>query len=213
MVSTDQGDRDTPAALVEVKVGGRTYPVVSRPHCRTCQHPDRADIEHKIMSGYSMAAVAAWAAEQPTGHLPPPGIAALSSHAKTHMGLAGSVHRAIIERRATELVLDDNAEMVADHVALSRLLIKAGMEGLADGTLKPELSDVMTAAKFLAAHDVRDDGADIDAWREALMTYMEVARRYIPPTVWPAFAADLASQPALRKTAPALPPAPDRNQP
>lgn len=212
MTGTPEADDHTgPHAMAEVKIGGRVYPVVSRPSCRTCQHPDRLHIEHQIMSGVSYAAIAEWAADQHDGHLPPPGPDALASHAKTHMGIPGRVQRAIIDRRAEELVLDTDDAMAADYVTLAQLLVKTGLEGLADGTLKPQLSDVLAAAKFLADHDTGDDDQDVNAWREALMAYMEVARRYIPDTAWPAFATELSGHPNLRKNTPALPPAPDRN--
>lgn len=213
MVTGPADTDDQPRAMAEVKIGGRVYPVVSRPNCRTCQHPDRLHIEHQIMSGISYTAVADWAADQENGHLPPPGPDSLATHAKTHMGIPGRVQRAIIDRRAEDLVLDADDTMAADYVTLARLLIKTGLEGLADGTLKPQLSDILAAAKFLAEHDSTDDDQDINAWRETLMTYMEVARRYIPDTAWPAFAAELSGHPNLRKTTPALPPGTERNQP
>lgn len=212
MVTTITEDTNTPSAVAEIKIGGRRYPVVSRPTCRTCQHPDRVEIEHQILSGISYAAIAAWSADQDPGRLPAPSVDSLAAHAKAHMAIAGRVHRAIIDARANQIVLGDD-DMAADHVALARLMVKTGMEGLADGTLKPSLGDVMTAARFLADHDSGDVAADIGAWREALMTYMEVAKQFIPPAAWPAFAEALSSQPTLRKTLPALPPGPDRNHP
>lgn len=209
----DTDDQTQPRAMAEVKIGGKVYPVVSRPNCRTCQHPDRLHIEHQIMSGVSYAAIADWAADQEGGHLPPPGVDALANHAKGHMGIPGRVQRAIIDRRAEDLVLDADDAMAADYVTLARLLVKTGLEGLADGSLKPQLGDVLSAAKFLAEHETTDDDQDITVWRETLMTYMEVARRYIPDTAWPAFAAELSGHPNLRRTTPALPPAPERTHP
>lgn len=207
-------------ALVTVRIGDRDYPVVTRPNCRTCTHPDRAEIEHKIMSGYAYTAIATWLKGQETdqreadpGSDPPhaPGPESLRNHASTHMSLAGNVQRALIDRRAGEINLDVDAELVVDHIAMSRLVVKMGMEGLADGTIKPDMGDIMNAAKFLAANDIRDDGPDTDAWREALMAYMEVARQFIPATNWPAFSMALRDHPALRRTTtPALPPATER---
>lgn len=208
----DTDEQTQPRAMAEVKIGGKVYPVVSRPNCRTCQHPDRLHIEHQIMSGVSYTAVAEWAADQEAGHLPPPGPDALATHAKAHMGIPGRVQRAIIDRRAKDLTLDADDAMAADYVTLARLLVKTGLEGLADGTLKPQLSDVLAAARFLGEHDSADDDQDIAAWRETLMTYMEVAHRYIPHTAWSAFHDELSGHPNLRKATPALPPAPERNQ-
>lgn len=213
VTGTPDTDPETqPRAMAEVKIGGRVYPVVSRPHCRTCQHPDRLHIEQQIMSGVSYAAIAEWAADQEPGRLPPPGTDALASHAKAHMGIPGRIQRAIIDQRAEDLALDSEDPMAADYVTLARLLVRTGLEGLADGTLKPALGDVLAAAKFLADHDGSDDENNISVWRETLMTYLEVSRRYIPDTAWAAFRAELSGHPNLRKNTPALPPAPERNQ-
>lgn len=200
-----------PESVVEVTIGGRRYPVVSRPLCRTCQSPHRLDIEHKILSGYSFTAIAAWAAEQDPhedadleeGRLPPPGPEALRTHARAHMAIGGAVRRALMDRRVAELAADgrDDDDVAVDPIGMARLTVQIGLEGLADGSIKPDMPDVLAAAKFLATHDVKDDGPDADAWRDAILTYMEVARTFIPPNQWGAFGVALAAHPVLRQLA------------
>lgn len=211
-----EADQDAPGSVpmsvVQVRVGTKSYPMYSRPSCRTCQSRYRYDIEHKILSGYSMAAIADWVAAQgtaapagdddpvPPDRLDPPTANSLRSHAKKHMPMTAAVTRDLIDARAQEISqgLADGAEAAADHITLARLLVQRGMEGLADGTLAPEMTDVMSAAKFLAVHDVRDDGADVAVWRETLMAYMEVARTFIPEVAWKPFGEALSAHPVLR---------------
>lgn len=199
-----------PESVVEVIIGGRRYPVVSRPLCRTCQSPHRLDIEHKILSGYSFTAIANWAAEQDPytdqdlqdGRLPPPGPDALRTHARAHMAIGGAVRRALMDRRVAELAGDGRDDDVAvDPIGMARLTVQIGLEGLADGSIRPDMPDVLAAAKFLATHDVKDDGPDAAAWRDAILTYMEVAKTFIPPNQWSAFGSALAAHPVLRQLA------------
>lgn len=197
-------DVPAPRSVMEVQVGKKTYPMHSHPTCRTCQSPRRLDIEHRILSGGSYVGIADWLGAQPDaddGRLPAPGTESLRAHAKSHMPLPGSMARAIIDRRAEEIGNRLDAGEAADHIALARLVVKIGMEGLADGTLTPELPDVMNAAKFLAVHDVQDTGIDVAAWRETLMAYMEVARTFIPAAQWPSFGTALSAHPVLRALA------------
>lgn len=197
----------TAGALVEVNVGGRMYPLVVRPDCRTCRSPHRLEIEHRLMSGTSYDAVAAWAAEQETGELPAPGANSLRSHAKGHMGVAGASWRGLIDARVRELVAEQ-AEAEVDGIGMARLIVKVGMEGLADGTIQPTTSDLLNAAKFLAVHDVADDDerGSVDSWREAVLKHLEIAKAFIPPHLWPDFAAALNSNTQLRALAPASAP-------
>lgn len=213
MTADTATDTGVPMSVVQVQVGTKSYPMYSRPSCHTCQSRYRFDIEQQLLSGRSYPAIADWIAAQgagapgqgdvPPDRLGPPSTNSLRGHAKNHMPMTAAMTRDIIDTRAKEIGggIADAARNAADHITLARLVVQRGMEGLADGTLSPEMSDVMSAAKFLAVHDVRDDGQDVAMWREALMAYMEIAKIYVPTVSWKPYGKALSDHPLLRALA------------
>ena len=183
-------------SLVMTRIGGQDYPLRSEPRCNTCQSPHRMFIENRLIRGDSYASIAREVAALPHGeHKKPPNKQSISIHTRNgHMPLGQSTQRRIIERQAlkAEKSIEDSEDPLVDYLTLNQLLVQQGFEKMATGELQFSASDVLRASQFL--HDIEREAADDvdqEVWIEAMMEYMSIAKRFIPPQMWEQYGAAL----------------------
>lgn len=191
-----------PASMVMTKIGGREYPLRSIPSCKTCQDPNRLFIENELIRGASYASIARALVDMPAGDLGHPNSEGISSHIERgHLPLGVATQRRMIERRAKEIgrSIQDSEENLADYVTVNQMIVSRGFERMQAGEINPDLGDVINASKFL--HTVEQaSGGDLDeqAWRDAMLAYMEVAAEFIPPERFAEYGQALSAHPVLR---------------
>lgn len=195
-----------PTSLVMTRIGGRDYPMRSESNCLTCQSPNRLFIESELMRGKSYRTISKSLEGLPTGvkgrH---PSHESISNHVKQgHVPVAQETQRRIIERRAKEIgrSVELDEDLLADHITVNQMIVQRGVEMAADGTLEIKASDVLAASRFLRQVE-QESGTDTDAqvWVEAIMEYMEVAQRFIPPAAWNEYSRALNASPVLKALA------------
>lgn len=189
-------------SLVMTQIGGQQYPLRSEPRCGVCQSPHRLFIEERLVRGDSYASIAREVSGLPHGDRTPPSKQSISIHTRNnHLPLGQSTQRRIIERRAQEIgqSVEDSEDPLADWLTLNQMVVQRGVEKIASGELDVTTGDVLRASQFL--HDVEQEASedlDQDVWVEAMMEYMEIAKRFIPPQVWDQYGAALHASPVLR---------------
>ena len=191
--------------MVETRIGGRNYPMRSVPSCKTCQDPNRVNIENELIRGLSYAAIAQGLLGTPEGRLGHPTAQQVSDHVKNgHIPVGVSSQRRLIERRAKEIgrSIDDAEDSLIDFVTVNQMIVQRGFERMQEGEITPEMTDVIAASKFL--HQIEQSaggGIDENTWRDALMAYMETTREFIPQERWAEYGAAMNANPILKAMA------------
>jgi uncharacterized protein YktA (UPF0223 family) len=106
-----------------------------------------------------------------------------------------------VEERAKQIGRDieTHASGLADYASVNQIVIQRGMDRLAKGDLKPSMAELLTAIRMQHSIEAAsEEGVDAQAWQEALVAYMEVARDFIPVDQMQAYGQALASHPVLR---------------
>lgn len=192
-------------SMVMTRIGGHDYPMRSEPNCKTCQSPNRLYIEASLLRAQSYASIARSLSGLPPGEKGHPTDEGIAAHVKNgHVPINQGIQRRIIERRAKEIgrSVEDDEDTLADYVTVNQMIVDKGLAMLAEGNLELKGTDVIAASKFL--HQVEQGaGGDIDvqAWIEAVMEYMEIAQKFIPPAAWQAYSAALQKSPVLKALA------------
>jgi hypothetical protein len=144
-----------PAASAMYRIAGRTYPLKTVRNCPVCSSAFRPAIENYLILGYSIASI--------VQNLPPDSAitsAEITRHHKgKHMPLQEDVRRSLIERRATELKWDPEAESrrLDDHITFLRMGVHDVMTRMATRELEPDIKDGIQMARVLAAIDIDSD--------------------------------------------------------
>lgn len=191
-----------PSSMVMTKIGGREYPLRSVPTCKTCQDPNRLWIENELIRGASYASIARALENMPAGDLGHPNAEGISNHIeRDHLPVGVATQRRLIERRAKEIGRSIETEQgtLVDYVTVNQMIVSRGFERMQAGEITPDLGDVINASKFL--HTVEQaSGGELDeqAWRDAMLAYMEVATEFIPPERFAAYGQALSQHPVLR---------------
>lgn len=194
-----------PSSMVATRIGGVDYPMRSVGSCKTCQEPNRLQIENDLVKGYSYASVARALEGMPEGDLGHPNAHQISEHVKRgHVPLGVSSQRRLIERRAEEIgrSVEEAEDSLVDFVTVNQMIVNRGFERMQMGEIEPEMSDVITASRFL--HQIEQSaggGLDENAWRDALMAYMDTTRMFIPAERWDEYGAAMNANPILRAMA------------
>lgn len=192
-------------SLITTRVGGVDYPMRSAGGCKTCQDPNRLQIENDLIKGLSYASIARGLEGMPEGDLGHPNGAQISEHVKRgHIPTGASAQRRLIERRAEEIgkSIEEAEESLVDYVTVNQMVVAKGFERMQDGQIEPEMSDIIAASRFLLQIDQSvAGGLDENAWRDALMAYMDTTRHFIPPERWEEYGAAMNANPVLRAMA------------
>ena len=189
-----------PRSVVMARIGGYTYPLVTHSNCRSCQSPFRADIERGLLQGLSLRVIVDSLAALPEGVLPHPNKNNIKNHRGQHMPFTAQTQRRLIERRAEQLGRDieEAAESLIDGVTAAELTVQKGFERMASGEISPNVTEMLTAAKFLREVE-KDAGGDIteQAFYEILSAYMETVVKFIPPSRMQEFALAMRAHPVI----------------
>lgn len=197
---------DPPASIVQTQVNGRTYAMKSVAQCKTCQHPNRFDIEEMMCQGRSYRTIMRALPEGPEWDDLNPSYEALRQHfVQEHMPLPQAARRRLIERnyeksgRKIEEAVDD---LIDNYVTVAELVVQRGVERLNAGEIEPEVSDVLNAVKTLhAINQSSQAGVDQDVWQNVMMTYMEEVSRIMNPDQLQALGKRLNQNPMLKALA------------
>jgi hypothetical protein len=191
-----------PGSVIMVDVGGRQYPMKTVPQCRTCMSPHRLEIEQAILSQHSYMSIAQTLVDRDSGRLPHPGHQSIRDHVlKNHMPLGPTAERALVEQRAESIGRDIESYTsgLANYATVNEIIVQRGMDRLSRGELQPSMSELLTAIRMQhVIESTSEEGLDAAAWQEALVEYMEVAARFIPPDSLQAYGQALTQNPVLK---------------
>lgn len=188
-----------------VQVQGRTYPARHVKQCRTCRSKHRAQIEQGLIGGMTYQAVVNELVEPYDDHSPigAPGYQSIMGHVRRgHMPMPYSIQRRLIEERADEMgkSVEAGMESLADSTAILRTIVRTGFEMINQGELRPSMGDLMKALQLQAALEgEREGGMDEEAWRTALITYMEIVQHSVAPEVFQRISREFAASSVMKE--------------
>lgn len=164
--------------------------------------PYRMEIEQAVLEQRSYQKISDAVADREPGPLPNPGYQSIRDHVnKNHMPIGPTAERALVEARAKSIGRDIEtyAAGLADYRSVNEIIIQRGMDRLARGELKPNMSELMTAIRMQHSIETStEEGVDAQAWQDALVAYMEVAQQFIPQELFQQYGSALAQHPVLR---------------
>jgi hypothetical protein len=164
--------------------------------------PYRLEIEQAILEQHSYMSIANALLDREPGRLPNPGHQSIRDHVlKNHMPLGPTAERALVEERAKAIGRDieNHTAGLANYATVNEVIIQRGMDRLARGELHPSMSELLIAIRMQhAIESTSEEGLDAAAWQEALVAYMEVAARFIPPESLQAYGQALTQNPVLK---------------
>lgn len=192
--------------MVLVRVGNRTYPAKSVAQCRTCRSKYRSQIEQGLIGGMTYQSVMSELVDPFDDHSPlgTPGYQSVLGHVnRGHMPVPFSAQRRILEQRATEIgrSVEKGEQLLLDSVSVSRTIVQRGFELMNTGELQPSMNDLMKALQLQATVEGGSGGMDEEAWREALIAYMEIVQRNVSAEVFRQIGKEMGESPVLQKIA------------
>lgn len=195
-------------ALVQVRIGNRTYDAIHNKACHTCTHPARREIEEKILQGKSYRSIAELysgtdftQADGTVTRLPMVSWNSIFQHFKNqHLPVEAAVLREVADQRARDIgqhYEEQTARIVDGYSFAQQVLIKT-QQDLALGNLRPDVKDGLAAAKLIKEIEESAAGSvDAEAWSQAMTVYFETARLFMPEDMWSRFTTALAGNPIL----------------
>lgn len=189
--------------MMPVKVGGKEYPVKHDINCKVCTSPYRLDMERALVAGYSYKKILdSLPEDEDTKKI---NTNNLKNHIeRLHVPLPEFQKRALIERRAEQIgkSIEEGQEMLVDYAGVNEMLIQHGFEALQEGTIRLKANDLISALKFQHEIEQSQQGnLDDEAWAEALMEYLRIAKALMPEELWNAFGQELQSSHILQAIA------------
>ncbi len=191
------------SSVASVQIGNNEYPVKHEPQCAVCTSPYRLDIERAIVAGYSYKKIRDSLPDEPDVDIPQ--VRSMQAHVQQmHLPLPQVQRRAIIESRAKEIgeSIEEGQGLLVDYIGVNQLLIQEGLEALQKGEIQMKAGDLIGALKFQHEIEQTTGGSlDDEAWSEALMEYMRITQKLMPPEMWNKFANELQSSDIIRALA------------
>ena len=205
------------STLATYTVGGRQYPVVRSPRCRTCRSAHRLTVEVAVVGGAS--------ASEAVQHLPED--ARLTARnvrehlRRGHLPVEHEVVARMIEQeaRARADLIETGATDRCQALAMATVVVEMVTAGLMEGELEPTIRDGIQMARLLVRHDeaVRQDRRLIDQRRredqkmveqlhrsgEALTAVLVLVKRLMAPAAWSALLVAMHGDDLLRPWIPA----------
>lgn len=188
-------------SLLTVKIGGREYPLRHVSTCRVCTSPFRLDIERALVAGHSYKNILSLLPDDEDR----PSTSDMRKHVRDqHLPLPDIQKRALIERRAEQIgrSIEEGQEILVDYVGVNEMMIQQGFQDLQDGKIAMKASDLISALKL--RHDIertQEGTVSDEMWAEALMEYLSITKRILPPELWDRFGAELQGSPVLQAIA------------
>lgn len=198
-VSVKDSAHSTGAGVV-LAVGGHQFPARTEPRCKVCQSPLRADFELGLSRQLSPARVLKRVDQEDLPEdLRVKSPESLRIHADRHMSMDQAVASAVGEAWQRKLGLNpDEEDTIVTHVGLIDLVMQRAFEGIANGTLMPNVNEGLSAAKMMMEFEGRlNAGNNNDAYLDVLNTYLQVARDVLPPEQLLAFGEALSQHPLM----------------
>lgn len=185
-------------SMMMTRIGGRDYPLKSNPNCKTCQHPQRMEIENSMIEGRAVMAILR---DLPQDEFRP-SYEGIRTHLKNgHIPLQAATQVALIERNAKRqgLKIEETVEDLVDHITVTEMVVKRGFERMQRGEIEPEMADTLNAVKILEQIQSRTDSdMDHEMWVSATMSMLEDARQIMSPEQWDRYGKKLSSNPVLK---------------
>lgn len=201
---TPPGFDEPGTSLVMVRVGAHDYPLNTSRSCHTCQSPHRRFIENEIVLGRSYNAIARRLADLPTGEFDHPPAQGMARHVREgHLPTPATVRREIIDIEAKRMgaALDGNESLVT-HRVVNQTIIQRGFERLQAGEIDVSTSDLLQAIGAQQRIEATStEGYEVEAMQDALLVYLELAQRFIPPEQMPQYGAAISKHPIIRALA------------
>src|SRR5690606_42066846 len=96
--------------------------------------------------------------------------------------------------------VEEGMASLADSTAILRTIVRTGFELINQGELRPSMNDLMKALQLQAALEGGQDGeANEEAWRTALITYMEIVQRSVAPEIFQRISREFAAPPGEKE--------------
>lgn len=188
-------------SMVMTRIGGRDYPLYSGAQCKTCQHPQRQDIENDILAGRSYLGIWKDLPEDEDR----PSYEGLIRHFKGgHLPLGPATERALMERNyeATGRRIEEAIDDIVDHITVAEMVVKKGFERMQRGEIAPEMTDLLGAVKIVESIQARtNQDMDHEMWVSACMSMLEDARSVMTGDQWATYSKKLADNPILKALA------------
>lgn len=189
---------DNPRSMVMTRIGGRDYPMKSVGKCKTCQHPQRMEIENGLLAGRSYRALLR---DLPEDEFRPSYDGLRTHFINGHMPLAAAAQVALIERNAKRqgLKIEEAVDDLVDHITVAEMVVKQGFERMQRGEIAPDMADTLNAVKIVEQIQARTNSdLDHEMWVSATMSMLEDARSIMSPDQWDAYGRKLATNPILK---------------
>jgi hypothetical protein len=184
--------------MMLTRIGGREYPIKSVPTCRTCQHPQRDEIENAMLDGKSMLSILKSLPEDKKR----PSYDGIRAHFKNgHMPLDAAVQVALIERNAVRqgLKIEEAVDSLVDHITVAEMVVQKGFSRMQSGEIAPDMTDTLNAVKIVEQIQSRVQGdMDEQMWVSATMSMLEDARAIMTPAQWEQYGQKLKNNPILK---------------
>lgn len=193
--------RHNPQSMVMTRIGGREYPLKSIAKCKTCQHPQRMDIENGLLAGRSYRALLR---DLPDDDKKPSYDGIRGHFHQGHMPLPAAAQVALIERNAKRqgIKIEEAVDDMVDHITVAEMVVKQGFERMQRGEIAPDMSDTLSAVKIVEAIQARTNSdLDHEMWVSATMSMLEDAKAIMSPDQWTTYGRKLATNPILKALA------------
>jgi hypothetical protein len=189
-----------PQSISSVRIGKHVYPIKTQHNCRVCHSPHRFEIERQIAYGHPYRTVHDSMVDYDP---PPPSAESMAAHVTgNHMPLQHTSQRIMIERRAAAMgkSIEEGAESLLDYVSVNEQIIQRGFQRLTDGEIQPNMAELLQALKLQTQIEAATPTGSIDneVWMEAMMEYLSIAKKVMPPDMWARFGMELASSPVMK---------------
>lgn len=176
-------------ALVTCEVGGRSYPLVASPRCRTCRSPQRREIEKLVIGGSSFAeasrsySAAGLSARNVREHI-----------RRGHLPIEHEVVKRLVEQQVKEHIalVESGVSAKLGTIALAHTIIRSVSERLMSGELVPTISEGVRMASLLAGYDdaLRKENRTEEQLRrshEGFAVLFSIAKSMMSTTMWTDF--------------------------
>lgn len=183
-----------PPSVMMIRLGGKEYPLENDVRCPVCTSAYREQVEQAIIGGRVYSKISASLPE--SGKI---SAQAIKRHSDLHLIEANAHLRQRLEVRALArgLNIESGEQALVDEITLAEAVVQKTYEAVADGSLRPNLTDGLRAAKLLADYAV-DDIDNTDDMAEAFVQYMDEAAKTMSPEQFGEFNVRLENNPVLR---------------
>lgn len=217
MPSGDHVD-DGIRSLATTAIAGRNLPTVVEPRCRICKCADRTWIERQLVRGMPVRAISAHLNPRSSLHSTyssAEGLrTAIARHRdRGHLSIDDEMRRRIVDDEIRQMGMDPDAMAgsLITEMGLLKEVVRATYSDIADGTLRPKVSDGLTAAKML--HDAKSptEGVDREVLLAGIMAVGRIVSRHVDsdaarkikaemkadPDLWAVFGPGFESEPPI----------------